>query len=246
MTEAYKFVSAGTAHTFIFNFPPDKVVFNNLSDWTATAAGRPVSVWFKDQTTAAHAFQMQVVDTSAGASFNFLDTATNGFTVADSAGGVTSYKASVSAITKANPCVVTTSAPHGYQTNQQVIFTDLGDVGVTDRGMGELDGNTYGIIVLSSTTFSLYDVITGDPIDSSSFSTYVSGGKVIMISRVISLNNPQVYPYAIVPYVPTPIAYNAPVYALTAGTSVMGSDGDSFLIEVYKWGQVTQLGDLVT
>ena len=52
-TEAYKFISAGTAHTFKFNFQPDKVTFYNLSQWTATAAGRPVSVWFRDQTNAA-------------------------------------------------------------------------------------------------------------------------------------------------------------------------------------------------
>lgn len=246
MTEAYKFISAGTAHTFFFNFPPDKIVFNNLTKWTASAGGEPISVWFKGQTTTAHAFQEQVIDSAAAQSFNFLDTATNGFTVADTAGGVTSYKETVTGITQANPCVVTTATAHGYQTNQQVLFTDLGDVGITDRGMANLDGNVYGIIVLSSTTFSLYDIQTGDPIDSTSYPAYVSGGKVIMISRVISLNNPQQYPYLVTPYRPTPLAYNAPLYGITAGTSVMGSDGDIFLIEVYKWGQVTDLGDLLT
>jgi hypothetical protein len=88
MSEFYKFISAGTAHTFAFGFQPDKVVFNNLTKWTATAGGEPVSVWFRDQTTAAHAYQQQVIDSAAGASFNFLDTATNGFTVADTDGGV--------------------------------------------------------------------------------------------------------------------------------------------------------------
>jgi hypothetical protein len=94
----YKFISAGTAHTFTFSFQPDKVVFNNLTQWTATAGNLPVSVWFRDQTTAAHAFQQQVIDSSAGASFNFLDTTTNGFTVADTAGGVSSRHATISAI----------------------------------------------------------------------------------------------------------------------------------------------------
>jgi len=59
------------------------------------------------------------------------------------------------------------------------------------------------------------------------------------------LNNPQVYPYATTPYVPNPFAYNPVLYKLTAGTSVMGSDGDEFLIEVYKWGQLVNLGDLL-
>jgi hypothetical protein len=64
-TELYRFISAGTAHTFSFNFQPDKVVFNNLSDWTATAGGLPTSIWWRDQTTTAHAFQHQVIDSAA-------------------------------------------------------------------------------------------------------------------------------------------------------------------------------------
>jgi len=36
MSEAYQFISAGTAHTFTFNFQPDKVVFNNLDQWKNT------------------------------------------------------------------------------------------------------------------------------------------------------------------------------------------------------------------
>lgn len=247
MTESFQFISAGTAHTFLFNFPPDKVTFYNLSDWTGSAGGKPVSVWFRDQTTTAHAFQQQViVDNGVATAYNFLDTSSNGFTDASSDGGPVSYKKSISAISQANPCVVTTSTAHGYQTNQQVIITDLGDVGVTDRGMGELDGNTYGITVINSTTFSLYDISTGDPINSTSFTAYVTGGKVDMISRVISLNNPQQYPYAVTPYSPTPFTWDAPTYSLTAGTSVMGSDGDVFLIECIKYGQVTNLGDLLT
>lgn len=247
-TEAFKFISAGTAHTFTFNFQPDKVVFNNLTKWTATAGGEPVSVWFRDQTTTAHAYQQQVIDSAAAQSFNFLDTATNGFTVADTSGGVTSYRALISGVTQADPCVVTTTAAHGFQTDQQVRITDLGNVGpgVAARGMDQLNNNQYLITVLSSTTFSLRDPITDEPIDSTSFTAWVSGGRVDMVTRVISLNNPQVAPYATTPYSPTPFAYDPVEYKLTAGTSVMGDDSDVFLIEVYKWGQVTDLGDLVT
>ncbi len=245
MTEAYKFISAGTAHTFAFNFQPDKVVFNNLSDWTATAAGRPISVWFRDQTTAAHAFQQQVIDSSAGASFNFLDTATNGFTVADLPGGQATSHATISGITQADPCVVTHSA-YTFQTNQIVRFTDLGDCGVVSHGMDQLNNNRYKIVVLSSTTFSLKDVITGEPIDSTAFTAYVSGGRITLETHVISLNNPQVTPYSnLNPYDPNPYKYDPVTYQLTAGTSVMGSDGDVFLVEVYKWGQITDLGDLL-
>jgi hypothetical protein len=246
MTEFYKFISAGTAHTFTFNFQPDKVVFNNLSKWTATAAGKPVSVWYRDQTTTAHAFQQQVIDSAAAQSFNFLDTSTNGFTVADTSGGQSSSHATISAISAADPCVITHST-YTFQTNQIVRLTDLGDVGVTNRGMGQLNNNRYKVVVVDSTHFSLKDVITGEPIDATSFTTYVSGGRINLETHVIALNNPQVIPYSNTnPYDPNPFAYDPVTYKLTAGTSVMGSDGDVFNIEVYKWGQITDLGDLLT
>lgn len=245
-TELYQFISAGTAHTFQFSFQPDKVVFNNLTAWTATAGGKPVSVWFRNQTVTAHASQQQVIDSSAGASFNFLNTATNGFTVADTAGGQSTSQCTISGITKADPGVITHSA-FTFQNNQIVRITDLGDVGVTNRGMDQLNNNRYKVVVLSSTTISLKDVITGEPVDTTSFTTYVSGGRLTLETHVISLNNPQVTPYSNTsPYNPNPYAYDPVLYRLTAGTSVMGSDGDVFNIEVYKFGQVTDLGDLLT
>jgi hypothetical protein len=246
-SEMYRFISAGTAHTFTFNFQPDKVVFNNLTKWTATAGGEPISVWFRDQTTAAHAFQQQVIDSSAGASFNFLDTATNGFTVADTDGGVSSSHATISGITAADPVAVTHSA-FTFQTNQIVRITDLGQVtSALDRGMGQLNNNRYRIVVLGATTFSLKDVITGVPIDGAAFTAYVSGGRVTLETHVIQLNNPQVSPYSnSSPYSPNSFAYDPIEYKLTAGTSVMGSDGDEFNIEVFKFGSVVDLGDLLT
>lgn len=246
MTEAYKFISAGTAHTFAFNFPPDKVVFNNLTKWTATAGGDPISVWFKDQTTAAHAYQETVVDTSAGASFNFKNAATNGFTVADTSGGMASSHKLIDAISQADPCVVSTSTAHGFQTNQIVRITDLGATMPTPRGMEQLNNKRFLITVIDSDDFSLSDVTTGEPIDSTAFTAYVSGGRVCLETHVISLNNPQVFPYAVTPYVPNQFKYDPITYQLTVGTDVMQSDGDVFLMEVYKWGQVTDLGDLLT
>ncbi len=244
MTEAYYFKSAAAAHTFTFSFQPDKVVFNNLTAWTGTANKLPVSVWFRDRTTAAHAFQQQVIDSAAAQSFNFLDVATNGFTVADTAGGQASAHATISGITAADPCVVTHSA-YTFQTNQIVRLTDLGNVGISDRGMSALNNNRYKIVVLSSTTFSLKDVITGEPIDSSAFTAYVSGGRIALETHVISLNNPQVSPYSnLSPYDPNPYQYDPIEYKLTAGTSVMGTDNDLFFVEVYKFGEITDLGDL--
>ena len=247
MTEAYQFISAGTAHTFDFNFQPDKVVFNNLTKWTSTANGDPISVWFRNQTTAAHAYQQTVIDSAAAQSFNFKDATTNGFTVADTSGGQATSHATISAISATDPCVVTHSA-YTFQTNQIVRITDLGQVKPSvNRGMGQLNNNRYRIVVLTSTTFSLKDVITGEAIDATGFTTYVSGGRINLETHVISLNNPQVTPYSNAsPYDPNPFQYDPITYRLTAGTDVMQSDGDVFLIEVYKWGQIIDLGDLLT
>jgi len=243
MTAAYKFISAGAAHTFSFDFQPDKVVFNNLTKWTATAGGDPISVWFRGQTTTAHAFQETVIDSAAAQSFNFKDASTNGFTVADTAGGVDSYHATISGITQADPCVITHST-FTFQTNQIIRITDLGSDMPTARGMDQLNNNRYRIVVLTATTFSLKDVITGEPIDSTAYTAYVSGGRLTLETAVLSLNNPQVSPYDVTPYDPNPYAFKPIVYQLTAGTDVMQSDNDVFLVEVYKWGQITDLGDL--
>jgi hypothetical protein len=113
--------------------------------------------------------------------------------------------------------------------------------------MGDLNNNRYKIVVLSSTTFSLKDVITGEPIDTTAMTAYVSGGRITLETHVISLNNPQVLPYSNAsPYDPNPYQYDPVTYQLTAGSAVMGSDGDVFNIEVYKFGQIIDLGDLLT
>lgn len=242
-TEQFKFISASTAHTFQFNFQPDKVTFYNLTQWAASAGNLPVSVWFRDQTTTAHAFQQQVIIDSGGTGdANFVDTATNGFTVADTSGGPESSYATISNITQADPCVITHSA-YTFQDNQIIRITDLGSDMPTARGMDQLNNNRYQIVVLTSTTFSLKDPVTGLPVDSTNFTAYVSGGRITLESHVITLNNPQLTPSS---YTPNPFVYDPINYRLTAGTAVMGDDGDVFSIEVIKYGQVTDLGDLVT
>lgn len=242
MTEAFQFVSFGTAHTFQFDFPPDKVVFNNLTAWTATAGKLPVSTWFRDLTATANAYQQKVIeDTGVAAAFNFLQSSTNGFTVSDLPGGQASSHAAISGITAADPVVITHAA-YTFQTNQLVRLTDLGNVGITDNGMGQLNNNRYAIVVQDATHFSLKDVLTGEPVDGTAFTAYVTGGQITLETHVISLNNPQVSPYAVIPYVPNPYRYDPVTSQLTVGTAVMGSSGDVFLVEVYKWGQVTDLG----
>lgn len=241
---AFQIQSAGVAYTLTLPWQADKIVVNNLTRWTATAAGKPVSTWFRGQTTTAHAFQEQVIDSAAAQSFNFLDTTTNGFTVADTSGGVaTSYKL-ISAVSAANPCVITTTVAHGYITNQIVRITDLGSDMPTARGMQQINNLRFKIVVLTSTTFSLKDVITGDAINSTSYTAWVAGGRVTLESHSLTLNNPQQAPQIVTPYVSTDFTYDAITYKMTFGTAIMQTDNDIILVEAYGWGSLVNLGDV--
>lgn len=93
----------------------------------------------------------------------------------------------VTNITKANPAVVT-SASHGFANGDLVRFDDV-------EGMTEVNGNIYKVANQAANTFEL-TTIDGDNIDSSSFSTYFSGGEVRKLVTTISglshLNGQQV------------------------------------------------------
>lgn len=244
-TALIKFISAGTAHTFVLPFDADKVTFWNLTKY-GTTGQTPVSTWFKGMTDA-YALQEQVIaDDGATTNTSLKLATTNGFTQANDEGGAPDYHKLISAVSKANPCVVTTSTAHGYQTDQIIRITDLGSDMPTARGMDQINNKRFRIVVLTSTTFALYDPISGDAVNSTNYTTYVSGGRVDLETRVLSLNNPQVSPYNVTPYVPNPFVYDPITYQLTAGTAVMGADNDVFRIEVIKYGQVIDLGDLLT
>jgi hypothetical protein len=223
---------AGGAYTFTFPWQPDKVAVYNYTSWADTGA-EPASIWFRGM-PAGDALQWQRIIADGGSAGNLLLETTNGFTQANTTGGVTAYRADISGVTQADPCVITTSAAHGYSTGQIVRITDLGDVGpnATARGMNQLNNNRYKIVVLTTTTFSLQDPVSGEDIDSSAYTAYVSGGRVVLETRVIG--DPEAYAYLDV------------VYRLTLGTAVFGgaSDGDIFYMEALKYGEWEDLGDL--
>jgi len=71
--------------------------------------------------------------------------------------------ATITNVTQANPAVVTTSAAHTFVNGESVTITDV-------VGMTELNGNTYVIANVTSTTFELQGI------DSTGFTAYISGG----------------------------------------------------------------------
>lgn len=78
---------------------------------------------------------------------------------------------SLSGITRANPAVVTTATAHGLLTGDGVKMNTSGS------GMIQVNGQSYKVIVLSTTTFSL-QTIAGVGVDSTGFTAYTSGGSL--------------------------------------------------------------------
>ena len=110
--------------------------------------------------------------------------------------GETSYVRDIAGITQAKPCVVTTTTDHDYQTNQLVRFSDLGNNLPVPRGMAGINNRRFRITVLDSTSFSIQEVLSGEDVDTTGESAYVSGGSVNMFTRTLALNYPQQHPYS--------------------------------------------------
>ena len=73
--------------------------------------------------------------------------------------------ANISGITKANPAVVTTTAPHFFTNGDLVRFSGVG-------GMTQVEGLDFVVANTTSTTFQL------SGINSTGYSTYTSGGLI--------------------------------------------------------------------
>lgn len=76
----------------------------------------------------------------------------------------------ISAITKANPGVVTTAASHGLIDNDLLYIESVG-------GMTELNSLFFLAVYISATTFSLTD-LEGNAIDTSAYGAYTAGGTI--------------------------------------------------------------------
>lgn len=83
----------------------------------------------------------------------------------------------VTGVTKANPAVVT-SASHGFSNGDTVRFDEI-------LGMTQLNGNIYKVANVTANTFEL-TTLAGVNINSSSYTTYVSGGEARKLVTTIS------------------------------------------------------------
>lgn len=85
--------------------------------------------------------------------------------------------ATIDDISNASPAVVTTAAAHGFSTGDEVYISGV-------EGMPEVNGRSFKITDLSSTTFSLQDMDGTTDIDSNTYGTYSSGGTADRIYQI--------------------------------------------------------------
>ncbi len=93
-------------------------------------------------------------------------------------GSMVETAVNISAATKADPCVVTTSTAHGYSNGDAI---DIESVG----GMTELNEKRFLVANVTSNTMELQDE-DGNDIDSSAYTTYTSGGTTERIYEITS------------------------------------------------------------
>lgn len=103
--------------------------------------------------------------------------------------GQTPRRADISSITNALPCEITTTEEHGYSTNDFVRLSNLNAGLPIPNDAYPLQNSRYRIIVTSTTTFTLQDPITHDPIDSTNYPVYVSDGFCNLIATDFYYNN---------------------------------------------------------
>ena len=86
----------------------------------------------------------------------------------------------ITAATQANPCVITTSAPHSWSNGDWIKISSVG-------GMTELNGRTYEVANVTASTAELLELPYGTNLDASAYTAYTSGG---VANRVYTVTSP--------------------------------------------------------
>ena len=222
--------SAAAAVTLKLGFVPDHVTIRN---YTKTAAGTGVgySEWIKDVVADDKA----LISTYTGGAPVVTLLASGGITPVNLGAYWYNTNYTITAVSKANPGVVTCSdvAP----ANSLVLVNGMTITISGIVGMTQLNTNRYIVANISGAsgaqTFSLYDLF-GNPVDTTGFGTYSSGGIINEISypataSVIDATTGQV----ITQGQPVGNQYDAGYAGVTLGTGVMGSASDVLYWEAF-------------
>ena len=142
-----------------------------------SAARRPGSTFIAEVANSANKTRLIPFEFSTTQTY-MLEFSNLKMRVYKDSGAVLEGDKTITAITKANPAVVTSNS-HGYSNGDEVVITAVG-------GMTEVNGKRFLVADKTTNTFELQDK-DGVDIDSSSFTTYTSGG---VSNKVFELTTP--------------------------------------------------------
>lgn len=103
--------------------------------------------------------------------------------------GQTPRRATITNISNALPCEVTTTEEHGYATEDFVRLTNLNGVMPIPHGSDPLNNYRWKIVVTDIDKFTLKYPITNKPVDSTYFTPYATGGYCNLIESNFIYNN---------------------------------------------------------
>lgn len=215
--------SAGAAYDITLPFYPDKFEWYRYTAY-GTNDTNLQGVWFRDF-PAGDSLIIRRGTTDLTSTLE----ATNGITNASTAGGFYNEHLTITGISAG---VVTTSAAHNLSDNDRVIITKV--IGTVAP---EVNNKTFVVVVLTSTTFQLYDVYG---VAITQVGTYTSSGQVTKNGPALgNPSEPSVpsFPHdGIVDYPPT--------YVLTLGSAIMGADNDVIYFVATKFNNYVNIGDV--
>ena len=131
-----------------------------------SAARRPGSTFVAEVANSANKTRLIPFEFSTTQTY-MLEFSNLKMRVYKDSGSVLEGDKTISAITKANPAVVTATS-HGYSNGDEVLISSVG-------GMTEVNGKRFLVADKTTNTFELQDK-DGVDINSSAFTTYTSGG----------------------------------------------------------------------
>jgi len=97
--------------------------------------------------------------------------------------GQEEHRFDISAISLDSECEVTTSTNHDFSTNDFVRLMNLNGWISHPMPVEPLNGMKYRIVVTDTDKFKIQDSITFEPVDTTGYTAYVSGGNVSLVEK---------------------------------------------------------------
>lgn len=227
------FTSTGAAVNLELGFVPDRVVVYNYTVLAAASVTPAVGYaeWIRNVMPDAYA----LVNTYTSGAPVTTEITSNGITAISTGGNWLNTIYTISGITNANPGVVTVVS--AQPTNSLALTNGMTFTISSVDGMKNVNQNRFVIAGLAGTSFNLYDTF-GNPVNTTGFGTYSSGGQMDVISypetaAVVDPTTGQI----LTPGSPKGLQYDTGYYGITLGTGVVGASTDLIYWEAYYESQ---------